>query len=267
MPPYDFSPILAGAAGIPTPPTEVAIGIPAELLRRRPDIKQAEMQAAAQNAQIGVAEADLYPSFTLFGSIGLTAASTGSSDLSDLFKGDSLRFSAGPGARWNLFNYGRLRNLVRVEDARLEQLLINYQNAVLEAAREVEDAQVGFIRSEEQARFLKESVAAAKRAAELAMIQYREGIVDYQRVLDTDRFLTEQQDTLSETRGNICLNLVALYKALGGGWQMRLGKAFVPEPIQTKMQQRTDWGNLLETGAGAPPAEEAPQNLWRAPDW
>ncbi len=259
LPPRDLSALLTGEAAIPTPPSTVAVGIPAQLLRRRPDIKQAEMQAAAQSARIGLAKADLYPSFTLFGTIGWSAASTGSSDTGDLFDySDSLTFQAGPSIRWNLFNYGRIKNRVRIEDARLEQLLVNYRNVVLQAAREVEDALTGFVRAGEQAGYLRESVAAAKRASELAMIQYREGVIDYQRVLDTDRFLTEQQDSFTATRGEIAFNLIALYKALGGGWQMRLGKDFVPATLQQEMGERTDWGQLLE---------KSKKTLWRAPDW
>jgi len=259
MPPRDMSAMLTEKAAIPVAPATVAVGIPAQLLRRRPDIKQAEMQAAAQSALIGVAKADLYPSFTLFGTIGLSAASTGSSDSSDLFNfSDSLTYQIGPSIRWNLFNYGRIKNRVRIEDARFEQLLVNYRNVVLQAAREVEDALTGFVRAGEQASYLGESVTAAKRASELAMIQYREGVVDYQRVLDTDRFLTEQQDSFTSTRGEIALNLIALYKALGGGWQMRMGKDFVPMELQQEMGERTDWGQLLESSK---------KSLWRAPDW
>ena len=259
LPPRDLYSLLMGEATIPAAPATIAVGIPAQLLRRRPDIKQAEMQAAAQSARIGVAKADLYPSFTLFGSIGWNASNTGNSDTSDVFEfSDSLTFQAGPSIRWNLFNYGRIKNQVRIEDARLEQLLVNYRNVVLQAAREVEDALTGFARAEEQADFLGKGVAAAKRASELAMIQYREGVIDYQRVLDTDRSLTEQQDNHTSTRGEIALNLIALYKALGGGWQMRLGQDFVPEPMQQEMSERTDWGQLLEKGK---------KPLWRAPDW
>lgn len=259
MPPRDLGALLTEQATIPAAPATVAVGIPAQLLRRRPDIKQAEMQAAAQSARIGLAKADLYPSFTLLGTIGWSAASTGSSDTGDVLDiSDSLTFQAGPSIRWNLFNYGRIKNRVRIEDARLEQLLVNYRNVVLQAAREVEDAMVGFVRAGEQAGYLGESVVAAKRASELAMIQYREGVIDYQRVLDTDRFLTEQQDSFTVIRGEIVLNLIALYKALGGGWQMRLGEDFVPEYLQQDMGERTDWGQLLDKNK---------RSLWRAPDW
>jgi NodT family efflux transporter outer membrane factor (OMF) lipoprotein len=267
IPPQDLSSIVTGPKKIPAPPVEVAIGIPAELLRRRPDIQQAELLAASQSSRIGIAKADLYPSFTLFGTIGISAANTGRSNISDMFDDDSIGFESGPSIRWNLFNYGRLKNIVRIEDARFQQLVVNYQNVVLQAAQEVEDATTGFVRSGEQAEFLRESVEAAKRASELAMIQYREGVIDYQRVLDTDRFLTEQQDSYTATRGDIALNLIAMYKAFGGGWQMRLGKEFVPASIKEEMDQRTNWGDLLETSESGPAPVEPPKDLWRAPDW
>lgn len=258
-PPGDLDSLLAASRGIPAPPQQVAVGVPAELLRRRPDIRQAEGQAVAQCARIGIARADLFPSFTLFGTIGLASASTGNNSLGDLFDGDSLTFDAGAGIRWNLFNYGRLKNRVRIEDARFQQLLVNYQNVVLLAAQEVEDALVGFLRTREEVDYLRASVEAAKRASTLAMIQYREGAIDYQRVLDSDRFLSEQQDSLTATEGDIVLNLVAMYKALGGGWQLRLGDDFVPMEMQQEMGKRTDWGNLLKTGEQ--------RSWWRAPDW
>ena len=266
LPPTDLSEML-GKGGIPSAPAEVAVGIPANLLRRRPDIRRAELTAAAQCARIGIARADLYPTFSLLGSLGLNAAGAGSGSMSRIFDGDSLGYSLGPSVRWPLFNYGRLKNRVRAEDARFEQTISAYRAVVLDAAREAEDAMVGFLRSRERERLLKESVAAARRAAELSMTQYREGAVDYQRVLDSDRFLTEQQDLYTEVRGDIALNLIALYKALGGGWQLRQGKHFVAEAIRLRMARRTDWGGLLEEAAPFSVKERPERRLRRAPDW
>jgi len=259
---------------IPTVPAEVAVGIPAELLRRRPDIRLAERQLASQSARIGVAKADLYPHFTLFGSIGLRASdaaitaaggSSGSS-LSDLWDSESIEWFAGPAFTWDLFNYGRIRNRVRVQDARFQQLAVNYQNTVLQAAQETEDAMVGFLRSQEETGFLLDSVAASKRSVDLSLLQYREGLVDYQRVLDTQRFLTQQQDKLTETRGSVNLNLVAMYKALGGGWEMRAGKDFLPNETKDEMRTRTNWGGLLASDELEPPSDED-RKKWRWPDW
>ena len=251
--PGELKDILEAPKPIPAVPGEVSVGVPSELLRRRPDIRLAERQLAAQSALIGVAKADLYPHFSLFGSIGLrssdsdvtAAGSPGGSSFSDLWDSDSIEFYGGPAFTWNIFNYGRIKNRVRVQDARFQQLVVNYQNTVLRAAQEVEDAMVAFLRSQDEVKFLSESVKAATRSVDISMIQYREGLVDYQRVLDTQRFQTQEQDLLTEIRGSVVLNFIAMFKALGGGWQIREGRDFVPEETQKKMQNRTNWGNLL----------------------
>jgi hypothetical protein len=130
----------------------------------------------------------------------------------------------------------------------------------------VEDAMVAFLRTQEEARFLSSSVQAYKRSVDLSLLQYKEGLVDYQRVLDTQRFLTRSQETYVTRKGDIVINLVAMYKALGGGWQIREGKDFVPEQIRVEMAQRTDWGELLSLEEQKPPPEED-RKLWRSPDW
>lgn len=250
QPPGAVQALLEGPHEIPTAPMEVAVGVPAELLRRRPDIRSAELNAAAQSASIGIAEADLYPSFSLVGDIGFQTSSqggiqSGMADFSDLFKRGSFFYSFGPGFRWPIFNYGRLKNNVRVQDALFQQLLVNYQNTVLTAAQEVEDALIGFLKAQEATAFLQNAVNAAQRSVDLALTQYREGAVDYQRVLDTQRSLLQQENNLAETRSSIATNLIALYKALGGGWESREGQPIVAESTQAAMQQRTDWGRLL----------------------
>jgi NodT family efflux transporter outer membrane factor (OMF) lipoprotein len=273
--PGDLADVLSEPKPIPTAPAEVAVGIPAELLRRRPDIRLGERQVAAQSARIGVAKADLYPHFSLFGSIGLRSSDAEftragglmGSDLGDLFNSDSFEIFAGPSFQWNIFNYGRIKNRVRVQDARLQQLVVNYRNTVLRAAQEVEDAMVAFLRSQEEVGFLSDSVVASKRSVDLSLIQYREGLVDFQRVLDTQRFLSQEEDLLADTRGSVATNLIAIYKALGGGWQIREGKDFIPEETKEEMRKRTHWGDLLTPGElETPPAEEAGKQ-WQRPDW
>jgi NodT family efflux transporter outer membrane factor (OMF) lipoprotein len=267
MPPGDLNNTLGDSSDIPTAPAEVAVGIPADLLRRRPDIKQAELQAAAQCAQIGVSRAELFPSFSLNGTMGWSANNSGENSLGDMFTKTSYGFSFGPSFAWNFLNYGRLKNQVRVQDALFEQALINYQEVVLEAAQEVEDAMVGFLLSQSQAKYLKEGSEAAKRSSALSMIQYKEGIIEYQRVLDSNLALTQQQDQYAQTRGEIITNLIAMYKALGGGWQVRLGEDFVPADVQKEMGERTDWGELLEIKNEKAPALDPEKNLLRKPDW
>jgi NodT family efflux transporter outer membrane factor (OMF) lipoprotein len=265
--------MLAGPGHIPQMPAEVAIGVPAELLRRRPDIRLAERQLAAQSAQIGVAKADLYPSFSLFGSIGYTTAGSTSSPqsrnagLSDLFKNNSLGYSVGPSITWNLFNYGRITNSIRVEDARFQQLAVDYENTVLQAVQEVEDAMIAYLRTQDQVTFLADAVAAYKSSVDLSTLQYKEGLVDFQRVLDAQQNLVQQQDNLVTTTGDVVLNLVSLYKALGGGWEMRTGNDFVPGDIKAEMKARTNWGDLLSSDElKYPPAEEV-DRLFNWPDW
>jgi NodT family efflux transporter outer membrane factor (OMF) lipoprotein len=273
QPPGTVQKMLEAKGAIPSAPAAVAVGIPAELLRRRPDIRRAELRAVAQSALVGVAEADLYPNLTLFGSIGLVASDgtaatvNGAVDAGDLFDIDSVQFIGGPAVSWNIFNYGRTKNRVRTQDARLQGLLVGYENTVLSAAREFEDATVGFLRSKEEVQFLRDSVAAAERSVELALVQYRDGVATYTRVLNTQSFLVLQQDLLTATQGNVARNLISMYKALGGGWELRRGKSFVPAETTEQMRGRTDWGELLEPGAtDVPPPAEAPDKL-RSPDW
>jgi NodT family efflux transporter outer membrane factor (OMF) lipoprotein len=267
MPPSDLEIFMKGPSAIPEPPAEVAIGIPADLLRRRPDIRLAEFQAAAQGALIGVAQADLYPHFAIGGSIGFSA-----SNGSDLFDSASLTSLLSPFSfRWNILNYGRIKNNVRVQDARFEQLLTSYQNKVLQAAKEVEDGLVGFINFQQQARFLSDAVEAALRASQIALLQYEEGLIGYTPVLFAQQTLVSQQDRLASSRGDITRYLIAVYKALGGGWQTREGKNIIPEQMAEEMRQRTDWGNMLDAISLPTEMEQPPTGkdvkLLNKPEW
>ena len=252
MTPGGVRQIIGGAGQIPQTPATVAVGLPADLLRRRPDIRQAEFLAATQSAAIGVAKSDLYPAFRLGGAIGYAADST-----SDLADSDSLFSIGGIRFGWNIFNYGRIKNKVRANDARFQQTLAGYERAVLNAAREVENGQTAFLRSHEEVGHLQASSDAAQRAVDIALLQYRDGIVDYNSVLLTQRSLLLQQDLLTSARGRLAGNLVGLYRALGGGWQLREGENFVSEEVRETMQERTDWDDLLD--AEADPEENQEQ--------
>jgi NodT family efflux transporter outer membrane factor (OMF) lipoprotein len=283
MPPNHLTDLLKGEAGaIPAPPPQVAVGIPADLLRRRPDIRVAEAQAAAQCANIGVAKADLFPAFSLSGTFSFQASDVGRFALGQMFRWDSRNIQAGPSFQWNLLNYGRLTNQVRVQDARFQELLIGYQNAVLKAQQEVEDSLTAFLRSQVRARYLGESTAAARRSFDLSLIQYREGMTDFTTVLNAQKALLNEQDSLVLTLGDISRNLVGVYKALGGGWQLREGQDFIPESVRAEMAKRTNWGGLLAPakyarvepgnsqkakGPGDPAPTEPPNSLIRLPDW
>ena len=250
--PGNIDDILKGEGTLPQIPEAVAVGIPANLLRQRPDVRRAELQALAQNALVGVATADLYPSFTLSGSLGVSAAdgtaSTGSgeSGVEQLFNSDSIGYSIGPAFVWPFLNYGRIRNNVRVEDARLQQALVAYRETVIQASREVEDAIAGLIGTRAQDEILAEGVRAARRSAELSLLRYQEGFADYQRVLQAQAALFAQQQRYAANRGNVMRSFVALYKGLGGGWQLPETVDFVDEETREEMKQRTNWGDLLE---------------------
>jgi len=273
--PGEIDHMIGGAKLIPKTPPEVVVGIPAELLRRRPDIRQAEYQIATQTPLIGVSKAELFPAFQLFGSIGLASSNANNtksggpsgSSFSDLFESDSLEFFGGPSFSWNLFNYGRITNRVRAEDALLQQLIVNYENTVLRAHQEVEDSMIGFLRKQQEANFLMESVKASQRSVDLSMLQYKEGMVDYQRVLDSQRVLRASQDAWTATRGDVIINLIALFKALGGGWQVREGQDFVSRDNMEEMKKRTNWDELLDPEALATPASAKERQQWRWPDW
>jgi NodT family efflux transporter outer membrane factor (OMF) lipoprotein len=273
QPPGHIDAYLAQARPVPAAPMKVAVGVPADLLRRRPDIRLAERQLATQSALIGVAKADLYPHFSLLGSINLRAsdaaltfASAGGSELGDLFNAKSFEYFIGPSLSWDIFNYGRITNQVRVEDARFQQLIADYRNTVLNAAREAEDSTIGFLKSQEEYDELRQTYEAARRSTELSLYQYQEGLVDYQRVLDSQRNLLASQESLTRVSGDIATNLIALYKAMGGGWETRQEKDFVVEPIKQQMRDRTDWGDIIEPRQlDLPPKEK--DKRWRAPDW
>jgi NodT family efflux transporter outer membrane factor (OMF) lipoprotein len=258
---------LAGSSDIPVSPTQVIVGIPADLLRRRPDIRNAEYQAAAQCAQIGVSKADLYPAFSLTGSFGFVSTDLGKSSLSDMFKWSSRDIQAGPTFQWNILNYGQITNNVRVQDARFQELLITYQNAVLTAQQEVEDSLVAFLKAQDQAGSLAKSATNARGALDLAIRQYREGVVDFTTVLVAQQSLLSVQDNLATTLGNISSSLVGVYRALGGGWEIRDGKDLVPSEIKEEMARRTNWGKLLAPATYNLPAPEKPKSLIRPPDW
>ena len=242
MPPRDLGPELGpgpdvGQPPMPTMPGWVAAGVPADLLRRRPDIRRAERQVAVQSAQVGVAEADLYPSIYVNGTVGVESES-----LSKLFEGRSFFGTIMPGFRWNILNSGRILNNVRLQQARVQELIAAYQNQVLTAAREVQTPLRGFLRSQEQAQDLTRSVTAATGALNIGRDQYRVGTIPFNTVFNLETTQVLQQDNLAVAQGNIALNLISVYRALGGGWELRL------QPARN--------GGSAEACAGSPPGAE-----------
>jgi len=267
MPPTDLSDLLEGPSTIPVSPPQVIVGIPADLLRRRPDIRSAELQAVAQSAQIGVAKADLLPAFSLIGNLVLLSTDLGTFRLSDMFRWGSRQVQVGPSVQWNILNYGQITNNVRVQDAYFQQLLLAYQRSVLSAQQDVEDNLSAFLRAQDRADLLAKSVTSSRAALDLAVLQYREGVTDFTTVLITQQALLSQQDNLASTLGNISTSLVGVYRALGGGWEIREGDDIVPAEIKAQMRQRTNWGGLLAPTTYNSPATREPQSRPRPPDW
>jgi NodT family efflux transporter outer membrane factor (OMF) lipoprotein len=219
-----------GPAPIPVAPVEVAAGIPADLLRRRPDVRRAERQAAAQCAQIGVAEAEFYPHIAITGTVGLSAQR-----LSQLFTHQAYAGTFGPSFQWNVLNYGRILNNVRLQDAKFQELVATYQNTVLSANQDVENGLVTFLKAQERTQSQSASVDDAVKAVKIGMKQYSAGTVDFTRVTQLQQNLVPLQDTLAQAKGQIALGLIQVYKALGGGWQIRLAgnpEACIAVPTQ-----------------------------------
>ena len=200
-------------APIPLPPATVAVGVPADLLRRRPDVRRAERQLASQTARIGIATADLYPRLSLSGTFALESISAG-----DLFKSSSRAFSFGPAVRWLLFDGNRVRSNIAAEEALAEQALYRYEQTVLTAVAEAENALTEYLQQRIQQTALERSQSAAQRSLKLATGLYKDGLSDFQNVLDAQRALFTIENELAAARGDVVINLVQLYKAIGGGW-------------------------------------------------
>jgi NodT family efflux transporter outer membrane factor (OMF) lipoprotein len=199
---------------LPAVPAEVPVGLPSDLLRRRPDIRRAERQLAAANAQIGQATAGLFPKFSLTAVAGLDSSQPG-----NLFQWGSRYFGLSPGVSWPVLDWGRIRGNIRVQNELEKQSLATYQSAVLEAFKEVEDALVFYANEQSRRASLARAVAASQDSLRLARKSYEMGLVDLLNVLSTERSLLNAQDALAQSDGAIRADLVKLYLALGGGWE------------------------------------------------
>lgn len=201
-------------APVPAPPQSLPLALPANLIRQRPDVRQAERALAARVAEIGVATAQLYPQFSLTGSFGVD-----SNRVSSLFTGDSWRHTVGPAVRWPIFQFGIVRNNIYLSQAVAEEAFVNYELAVLTAAEEVENALVGYRRELERNATLRRSEEAAQKSVEAVMALYREGETNFLNVLETQRGLFVIQNQLAASDGEILVQLISIYRALGGGWE------------------------------------------------
>lgn len=253
---------LAGRLGedaIPTPPVALGVGIPADLLRRRPDVRQAERMLAAQCAQIGVAEAELYPAFSINGYLGVYA-----NELGQLFESDSMFGFVAPVVDWKILNYGRLLNNIRQQDAKFQSLAATYQETVLRAGREAEDGIVTSIKARVAAGKQQQAVDAAGRSVQLVEIQYKEGTSDFNRVFVVQQTQVTEQVRLNDNLGGVAKGMIQIYRALGGGWQLRLeelaasGQCCKPLPS-------VDGGSCDDYIGKQPPAGFDAWCIW--PEW
>lgn len=212
---------------------------PANMLMRRPDVRTAAWGVAAQSAQIGVATADLYPSITLFGTIGWSGTSVNGTT-------DTLSTGVGPGFTWNLFNYGRIENNIRVQDARLQQAIEGYQLTVLAAASEIDNAAISVVKTRDQKVMLADALAASERSLTLSTKRYQEGYSDFQRVLSAQQSRAARSASYVANQGAHISSVIAFYRAVGGGWQPAEADDLIPESIRQIMADRTDWDGMLE---------------------
>jgi len=204
---------LITSAPIPQPPENITVSMPANFLRQRPDIRQAERELAAQTARVGVATAELYPRFSLLGDFGFEGDS-------DIFDYKKRAWSIGPSFRWNIFDGGRVRSFISIEDARTEQALVRYEKAVLGALEEVENSIISYTEEVKRRGFLEDSVKAAQESVDLVKTLYINGLTDFQNVLDMERSRFEQQDDFANSEGRVTQDMIRIYRALGGGWDV-----------------------------------------------
>lgn len=240
LPPGPIAELESVPSELPTVEPIQLSAVPARLALRRPDVRRSAWSAAAQSAQIGLAEADLYPSISILGGFGWAGDTLDST-------ADTTQFFVGPGLRWNIFDYGRLRNNIRIQDVRLQQALQAFDNTLLQAAREIDDAAIDVVKTAERKLVLAESEDAAQRALELANKRYQEGYAGFQRVLDAQRALAAQMENRIVNEGSHLGAIITLYKTLGGGWTSAASmEELIPEELRDQMRERIDWGELLE---------------------
>lgn len=206
---------LSQTGPLPALPPQVPVGLPSDLLLRRPDVRQAERQLAAATANIGVAKADLFPKFYLNGAAGYQSLSAG-----DWFSGGSKFWSLGPTVQWRVFDAGRIRANIKVQNARQEEALANYEQIVLTAFEDVEDGLVSYAKEQVRRASLQDAVTSSQRSLDVANKLYANGLTDFLQVLDAERSLYQAQDALVQSDQTISANLISLYKSLGGGWEV-----------------------------------------------
>ena len=244
-PPQDINRLLVENGDIPTVRDKIVLGMPQDLIRRRPDLRAAEGLLASQCYQIGVSIAELYPYLSIGGSIGTSGSNT-----NELFRTGSDTWSIAGAFSWNIFNYGRLTSNVRLQDALFQQLLVDYYESVLQAQAEVENSIVAHLKYREQLVSYRLSEKAAMSAVNISTAQYQQGLVPYDTVINTLFAHLQQQNQLATVRGDVSTSLVQVYKSLGGGWEIRNDRDpvdLIPVEMKDEMRNRTkQWNGVLQ---------------------
>jgi NodT family efflux transporter outer membrane factor (OMF) lipoprotein len=244
--PEETARLLSAPGKIPVVPMQVTVGIPRDLLRRRPDVRAAGLAAASQSALIGVAKANMYPAFSLSGAFGFASSNEGKNSLADIFMWQNRAVQGGGSFFFPVFNYGRLVNQVRVQDASFQQSILTYQNTVLTAQQEVENGLSAFYNQQLVLTNLLAAAANARRATELSIVEYKGGEDDYTTVLSAEQTQLSVEDAVATAKGSVVLGLISIYRALGGGWEIRQGHDVLPDSVKAEMAKRTNWGKMLE---------------------
>lgn len=247
--PSDLVDLVTPTGSVPAPPPRIAAGVPADLLRRRPDVRAAERQAAAASALIGVAKADLFPAISIVGSTGFGSSNyefgASSASLDDIFSASAFQGFVGLRVSIPFLDYGRRENQVRVQDARFQEAVANYKQTVLNAAADVEAGLSTFLRATEQVDDLQRAVEAQQRSVDLSLIQYRAGAIGVLQLNFTQTDLVTQQDALAIARAARSLGAVRAFRALGGGWESQASGEFVSRETAEQMRARTNWGDMI----------------------
>jgi NodT family efflux transporter outer membrane factor (OMF) lipoprotein len=254
---------------IPSPPGKLAAGIPRDLLRRRPDVRQAALDAAAQSAKIGVQIANMLPAFSLKGTIGYSSNNIGDNSLSEIFNWQNALVQSAASFTMPVFNYGRLINKVRVQDASFREAVLNYQNTVLTAQKEVENGLSAFKYGKQSVVYLEKAVAAAKMSTRLAIDRYKAGQSDFTTVLTALQQQLNVENSLVGAQGDVVLGLVLAYRSVGGGWELREGRDVISPEVKEEMAKAKYWGRTLEPARHIPatPPEDQPVEVSKKRPW
>lgn len=248
---------LKKSRGIPSVPRQIEVNIPKEVMAQRPDVMQSRLNAIANSAAIGEVKANLFPALSLFGNFSFTATNIGSSSISDIFQWSNRAISAGPSLSWPILNYGQITNAVRTQDAAFQEALLQYQQTVLQAQKEVQDGISQYTESKKTIAALYKANRSAISSSKLSLVRYKEGESTYTTVLNSEQQQLQVQTSLTNARGDAAKSVVALFRALGGGWQLRKGNDIVPMSIKKQMAERTNWGSLLSPPNHLPPTKKS----------